>query len=172
MIPSIGRQMLRRMRVDSLMTRAVSSGRAVGNGLEKRRRRASRVLSSHSTFSVIAPNTFGYTIAAEQDVRLVSVRVWVFLVPGATAEVVQFKLRTGSERPGTLAEIRRWRLVLPIMVGDRETWWVSVDKSASFVWTLDEVYVGVGRRFGVEVVSLADVSGVILCSFEVEGIER
>lgn len=154
------------------MARVISTGRSVHRGEESPVRQESRVLSCSTTFAAVNPNTFGYTTPVGKDIYLRSVRVWLFLLLGATAEVVQFKLRTGTERPGTLAEIQQWKQVLPIFVGDRESWWVAIDKAAVYTWILNEPYFGITRRFGVEVASLADVSGEILCSFEVVTIGR
>lgn len=157
---------------DSLMAKIISPGRRVYGGGARRVSRDIKVLSCSTTFAPMNPNTFGYTIPIGLDVWLLRVRVWLFLLPGATAEIVQFKMRTGMERPATIAEIQRWRLVLPIMVGDREAWWVSIDKSSSFVWEMEQAYFDMSRRFGIEVLSLADVGGQVNCSFEVESAGR
>jgi len=93
---------------------------------------------------------YGYTIVVGQNVRLLSVRLW-FLphVPDA-AKQVGFKVLTGTTRPQSPAEIYDWESVLPL------TWqgagldqWIHFVGRDSYEWTMDHLYIGEARRFGL-----------------------
>lgn len=110
----------------------------------------SRVVSCMCTPQGLAVIDYGYTIAVGQIVRLLSVRLFFLPVVPDTTKSVGFRVVTGTTEPRSAAEIYRWDAVLPL------TWqgagldeWVHFHGRADYVWTMNQLYTGAGRRFGL-----------------------
>jgi len=110
----------------------------------------SRVVSCMATPQGLAVIDYGYTIAVGQIVRLLSVRLFFLAAVPDTTNSVGFRVVTGTTEPRSAAEIYRWDSVLPL------TWqgagldqWIHHHGRADYCWTMNHLFVGAGRRFGL-----------------------
>ncbi|MBA7469581.1 hypothetical protein ES707_04863 [subsurface metagenome] len=110
----------------------------------------SRVITCLAAPQGLAAIDYGYTIAVGQKVRLISVRLFFYPTVPDTAKQVGFKVLTGTTVPATQEAIRQWESVLPI------TWrgtgldqWYRYHGRDEYEWTMNRLYIGEGRRFGI-----------------------
>ena len=152
------------------MTLQVSKGYRVVPGSERWLPAPSRVLSCTTRFSNAVVNPWCYTPPTQGQVFLVSVKVWICVKAGVGNQEVQFRVRTGTERPGSVLDVEHWDLVLPCMFRDVELGWISHGCSFRYDWSMRMPYYGITRRFGLDVNADVVEDGQISASFQVEEI--
>lgn len=110
----------------------------------------SRVVSCMATPQGLGTIDYGFTIVVGQKVRLLSVRLWFLPHVADAAKQVGFRVLTGTTTPKSAAEMLNWDTVLPL------TWrgagldqWIHFLGRDSYVWTMDHLYTGEARRFGL-----------------------
>lgn len=110
----------------------------------------SRVITCVAAPQGLAAIDYGYTIAVGQKVRLLTVRLFFYPTEVDITKQVGFKVLTGTAVPKKEAEIQQWESVLPI------TWrgtgldqWYRYHGMDQYEWTMNRLYTGEGRRFGI-----------------------
>ncbi len=150
------------------MAKLVTKDQRIETGVKYPMSGYSRVVTCLAAPQGLADIDHGYTIAVGQNVRLLSVRLFFYpTVPDITKQVGFFVL-TGTTVPPTPAAIRNWENVLPINwngpVVDRWYRYHGLDK---YEWTMNHLYKGEGRRFGIWAQCNWDGAEEVHASFEI-----
>ena len=128
----------------------------------------SRVVTAVAVPQGLAAIDYGYTIAVGQNVRLLSVRLFFYPTVVDITKQCGFFVLTGTTVPPTQQAIRLWENVLPINwrgpVVDRWYRYHGMDK---YEWSMNRLYVGEGRRFGLWVQCNWDGADEVHASFEI-----
>lgn len=110
----------------------------------------SRVVSCVASPKTLAGIDYGFTIVVGQQVRLLSVRLWFLPATIDVTKQVGFRVVTGTTRPTTQGEIFAWESVLPLTWrGTGADQWMHFHGRDSYEWTMNRLYTGEGRRFGI-----------------------
>ncbi|MBA7562199.1 hypothetical protein ES708_03848 [subsurface metagenome] len=132
------------------MAKLVNKPQSIRVGVKHPNPGYSRVVSCLAAPKGLAAVDYGFTSVVGQVVRLLSVRL--FFLPQAADETrqVYFKVVTGTTAPRAAGQISKWESVLPVVwkgIGvDR---WRHFHGRDSYVWTMNRLYEGAGRRFGI-----------------------
>lgn len=110
----------------------------------------SRVVTCIAAPQGLAAIDYGYTIAVGQSVRLISVRLFFYPTETDVTKQVGFKVLTGTNVPTTQEAILQWESVLPITwQGTGLDQWYRYHGMDQYEWTMNRLYKGWGRRFGI-----------------------
>jgi len=109
----------------------------------------SRVVSCVAYMKGPLGGGFGYTGIVGQKVRLKRVKV-EFSPDHWPDDNIYFGVMTGTNIPQSAADYRLWTNILPLIRNGEEDWnWMRAEDFRPFEWTMDQLFVGQGRRFGV-----------------------
>lgn len=109
----------------------------------------SRVISCVAYMKGMLGGGFGYTGIVGQKVRLKRVKV-EFTPDKWLGENIYFKVMTGTVEPSTVADYLLWTNILPLIMNGRQDWdWMRAVYFLPFEWTMNQLFVGQSRRFGV-----------------------
>ena len=98
----------------------------------------------------LAAIDYGYTMVVGQNVRLLTIRLWFFPTVVDVTKQTGFKVLTGTTVPPTAAAIWEWENVLPITKnGIGPDRWYRYNGLDTYEWTMNRLYKGEGRRFGI-----------------------
>lgn len=110
----------------------------------------SRVVTCMAAPKSLGDIDYGYTIACGQQVRLLTVRLFFYPTAVDVTKQVGFKVLTGTTVPSSEAAIQQWESVLPITWrGTGRDQWIRYHGRDEYVWTMNRLYTGEGRRFGI-----------------------
>lgn len=133
-----------------MMAKLANRLQPLGHGIINPQSGYSRVVTCIAAPKGLAAIDYGYTIAVGQSVRLLSVRLFFYPTEPNVANQVGFRVLTGSTVITTPAGILQWENVLPI------TWrgtgldqWYRYHGMDTYEWTMNRLYTGEGRRFGI-----------------------
>ncbi|MBA7702980.1 hypothetical protein ES703_111760 [subsurface metagenome] len=132
------------------MAELVNKPQAIRVGVKHPNPGYSRVVSCLASPKGLGAVDYGFTSVVGQSVRLLSVRLFFLpLAPDETRQVY-FKIVTMTYAPLIAESLYRNESVLPL------TWkgagvdrWRHFAGRDTYVWTMNQLYEGAGRRFGI-----------------------
>jgi len=150
------------------MAKIVNEFQRIQTGVRYPKSGYSRVVTCVAAPKGLAAIDYGFTIVVGQAVRLLSVRLFFYPTVPDVANQVGFRVLTGTTMLTTPAGILQWENVLPI------TWrgtgldqWYRYHGMDQYEWTMNRLYTGAGRRFGIWAQCNWDGTEEVHASFEV-----
>lgn len=132
------------------MAKIVNEFQRISTGIRYPGSGYSRVVTCVAAPKGLAMTDYGFTIAVGQQVRLLSVRLFFYPTVPNVANQVGFRVLTGTTMPTTLTAILQWENILPITWrGVPQDTWYRYHGMDKYEWTMNRLYTGAGRRFGI-----------------------
>lgn len=127
-----------------------------------------RVVSCDQYIDPGAVPTYCVTDVVGRRVWLRSVRLWFGGGNEEITEYTYFRVFTGTTEISTAADILGWEEVLPKLYNNiQRTTWRHHDRQPGMVWTLENLYRGESRRFGLWISRVGSWADWVQASFEV-----
>lgn len=128
----------------------------------------SRVVSCLAAPKGLAGIDYGFTTIVGQNVWLLSVQLWFFPAAVDVTKQVTFKVVTGTTAPVNQAQILQWDSVIPLVwKGAGADVWTHYLGQDHYEWSMEKLYIGEGRRFGIWAQCNWDGLDQIYASFQV-----
>lgn len=128
----------------------------------------SRIVSCRLVVAFGAGAKFRVTHALGDRLWLLGVKVWLVPKPIDPTLSTDFKIITGSLKPGNSSEAYKWENVIPLYgSSDELRLWAAYDGRDYFEWKMMKFYEGRPRMFGIYAIRLGVGTDVLRVSFEV-----
>lgn len=132
------------------MAKLVNKPQAIRVGVKHPNPGYSRVISCLAAPKGLAAIDYGFTSVVGQTVRLLGVRLWFLPAAADVTKQVYFKVVTGTSTPKGSFEVYHWESVLPLTwKGSGLDRWTHFQGQNTYEWTMNRLYEGAGRRFGI-----------------------
>lgn len=129
----------------------------------------SRVVSVQIPDLRVGETLFRFTPPLGNRVRLLRVQLWfqhASAYIGPRGEYL-FQVYTAKSLPKTDAQVRECDPVLPVFGVHAMGYWVGLQRETEWDWSMDVMYEGAERRFGLYVTQVDDMTLVSFASFTI-----
>lgn len=110
----------------------------------------SRIVTCFAAPKGLAAIDYGFTTIVGQNVWLLGVQLWFLPADVDVAKHVTFKVVTGTTAPVNQAQILQWESVIPLVwKGIGSDVWTHYLGRDHYEWSMEKLYIGEARRFGI-----------------------
>lgn len=110
----------------------------------------SRIVSCVVSLKAAAAKVYAITPVVGQNVRLLKVTCFFTPMPADATKKHLFRIYSGTTKISSADEIRTWTNVLPLQApGYTDEPWVYSDGRTEMSWSMNRLFTGATRRFGI-----------------------